>query len=73
VDTFEGFAELDIGELIEGVEVRADCAGEKDRILRDDRKTGTQVLEFDGRDIDSIDNNTAFSGFKESEKRERQC
>lgn len=36
MNTFEGFTELNIGELAEGVEVGADCAGEEDGILRDD-------------------------------------
>ena len=73
MNTFEGFAELGIGELIKGVEIGADGSGEEDWILRDDGETHTQIVEFDGRDIDSINDNTAFSCFKESEKRKRQC
>ena len=44
VDTLEGFTELGVGELVEGVEVGADGAGEEDGVLGDDGETGAQVM-----------------------------
>lgn len=72
MDTLKSFPELNVGKLVEWVEVRADCAGEEDWVLRNDGQAGAQVMKFDSRDVDSIDDNTAFSGFEESEERERQ-
>jgi hypothetical protein len=68
MDALEGFAELLVGEFVEGVEVGADGAGEEDGVLRDDGEAGAEVVEFDGGDVDAVDDDTACSGFEEAEK-----
>lgn len=63
----EGFAELDIGELVEGVEIGADSTREEDWVLGDDGESSTEIMELDSGDINPIDDDTTFSGFEEAE------
>lgn len=44
---------------IEGVQVHSQGAGKEDRVLRDDGDPGAQLVEADGRYIDTIDKNLA--------------
>jgi hypothetical protein len=48
MDSLQGFVELEVRELVEGVEVGADCAREENGVLGDDGKAGAEVVEFDG-------------------------
>ena len=72
MNTFEGVAELGIGVLVEGIEVRADGAGEENRVLGDDGKTAAEVVEVDLGDVDAVDEDLTFAGGEEAEEGEGQ-
>lgn len=55
----QGFLEFIIGELVEGVEIRADGARKEERILRDDGQTRAQVGELDLGNVNAVDRNAA--------------
>lgn len=63
----ECFSDLVVRELVKGVEICADGAGEKDGILWDDCEARAKVVEADGGDVDAVDADATLSGFKESE------
>lgn len=73
MDTRQGFPDLIVAELIEGVEIRPDRAGEENRVLWDDGETRAEVVEFDLRNIDAVDSDAPFAALKEAEEGERQC
>lgn len=66
--TLEGFAKLDVRKFVKGVEIGADCPRKEDGILWNDGQAGAEVVELDGRDVNSIDGNASFSGFEEAEE-----
>lgn len=68
MDALEDFFDLVVGEVGEGVEIRADCAREENWVLRNDRETGSQVMELYRRDVDPIDKDPSFSCFEEAEE-----
>ena len=50
----EGVVEFGVGVLVKGVQVRADGAGEKDRVLRYDCDAASEVVEADFRHVDAV-------------------
>ncbi len=72
VDALEGVAELDIGVLVESVEVAADGAGEQDGVLRDDGQSAAEIVQFHRRDVEAVDADGARARFEEAEEGERE-
>ena len=68
VDPLQSIEEFSICVLVECVKVRANGAGEEDRILGNNSQTTPQVVQSDFGDIDPIDDNTAFACFEEAEQ-----
>ena len=52
--TLQGIVEFGVGVPVEGVQVRADGAGEKDRVLRYDCDAASEVVEADFRNVDAV-------------------
>ena len=52
--TLEGVVEFGVGVLVKGVQIRADGAGEKDRVLRYDCDAASEVVEADLRHVDAV-------------------
>ncbi len=70
---------MDLGEdgedvlvcvFVEGVEIGANGSGEKDGVLGDDGEATAEIGEFDGGDVDSVDQDSAGAGGEEAEKGE---
>ena len=70
MNTFEGVSKLSVSVLIEGVEVGTNGTGKENRVLGDDCKSASKVVKVDLGDIDTVDMNTTFTGFKKSEERQ---
>mmetsp|Transcript_38462 Transcript_38462/g.115331 ORF Transcript_38462/g.115331 Transcript_38462/m.115331 type:complete len:259 (-) Transcript_38462:4107-4883(-) len=71
-DAGEDFVQTFVGVLVEGVEVRADRAGEEDGILRDDGDLLPQLLETEGADIDIVDGDGATGELYDSQQRNHE-
>lgn len=65
-------AEVRVGVLVKGIEVRAHGAGEQDRVLGDDGQAGAQGMQVDCGDVEAVDVDAALAGLEEAEEGERQ-
>lgn len=66
----QSFTDLKIRELVEGIEIRADCAREEDWVLGDDCEAGAEGVEVYFRDVDAVDYYASSAGFEEAEEGE---
>ena len=69
--TLKRVVEFRIRVLVKRIQIRADCAREKDWILWYNRNAAPQVVETDLRNIDAVDVYGAFACLEEAEQ--SQC
>jgi len=69
---FEGTPDLIVRVRLKRIEVLADRARKDDRVLRDDRQVGTQVVKAHLGNIHVVHNNAALGGLDDAEESQGQ-
>lgn len=63
MDSLKCLTDLEVGELIEGIKIRSDRSRKENRILRNDSETGSEIVEFDFGDINTINGDGPSTSF----------